>query len=114
MKPQDRIVTHLPMERLWNDSGELQARRVRDLARDDIRELLRTGPVQFVVANGGDHLRWIPIGERFEFWKHDVDAHLAKRDRIDLDDFPGGKAYVASEWAVADEQVPVIVLEVYH
>jgi len=28
-----------------------------------------TGQVQFIVANCGAKLNWIPMQERFEFWK---------------------------------------------
>jgi hypothetical protein len=113
MHPRDRIVTHLPLEELWNEEGVVPATRGRRLGREDIRRLLAGGWVQFVIANGGDPLRWIPLAERFNFWKSEVAPHLAETESFYLDDFPDGLAYVASEWAGAGDAV-IILLEASH
>jgi hypothetical protein len=48
----------LPLGELWDESGPLQGGRVRHLDQDLIRELMRTGTVQFIVADGMK-LNWI-------------------------------------------------------
>ncbi|HKX32497.1 MAG TPA: hypothetical protein VJ302_32725 [Blastocatellia bacterium] len=114
MNPRDRVVTRLPLEQLWTDDGELSATRGRRLDREAIRELLRRGLVQFVVADIGEPLRWIPPPECFTFWKTAVAAHLAEMESFNLDDFPEGRVQVASEWSVPGAEHPVIVLEMHH
>jgi hypothetical protein len=113
MRPQERIITRLPLEQLWDDSGNLAATRVRDLSRAEIRDLLTLLPVQFVVANVGKNLRWIAIEQRFEVWKRDVQIHLAD-DRDRLEEYPGGLAYTASEWRRPGNEVPIVLLEMHH
>lgn len=109
MKP----ILQLPLERLWRDDARVDAVRGRRLARDDVRELLRRGPVQFVIANVGHEPRWIPLNECFDFWKRDAAAHVADSDRFSLDEFPASLAYVASEWLEANSS-PIVVLEAHH
>jgi hypothetical protein len=104
----------MPLGQLWNDDGELAATRSRDLNREAIRELLARGSVQFVVADVGRGLRWIRPAERFEFWKNEVAGHLADGGRIDLDSFPSGLAYTASEWAGSPDGIPIVLLEAHH
>ncbi|TKD01181.1 hypothetical protein E8A74_31775 [Polyangium fumosum] len=109
-----RIVTRIPVEELWTDDGVLAATRLRTLDRVAIRDLLRRGPVRFVVADVGHDLRWIPPAERFDFWKRDGEIHFALTKEVHLDDLPDGMAYLASEWTVAGDEAPVLLLEVYH
>jgi hypothetical protein len=114
MNPHDRIVTTTPLQKLWNDSGEPSAARGRRLDRSAVRELLRRGPVLFVVADVGLRLWWVPLAERFTFWKRDVVVHLSDSERFCLDDFPDGAVYVASEWNSAGNEPPIVLLEVHH
>jgi hypothetical protein len=114
MNPRDRVVISTPMNQLWTDEGEIAATRGRRLDRAAIRELLRGGPVRFVVANPGHRLRWIPPSERFEFWKAEVAVHLAEADALHLEGSPGQLAYVATEWVVPDGEAPVVLLEANH
>ena len=107
-----RIVTRLPLAELWDDAGPLSAAEVRDLAAEDIRDLLRAGPVRFAVANVGSPLRWVPATECFQFWKAEVQSRVAGAS-ADLDDFTGGYCYFASEWGPV-EGPPVVVLAVAH
>lgn len=111
---RNRVVTRLPLGELWTDDGELSATRGAPLNRHAVREYLRRGPVRFVVANIGQTLRWIPLGERFEFWRRDVSLHLSDSGEIYLDEFPGGMAYWASEWTDSADETPIILLEVAH
>ena len=114
MKSRDRFVDVTPLQALWTDAGELLAKRGRLLDREGIRDLLRRGPVRFVVARVGHPLRWVPVEEQLEFWKRSVLGHLAEGERFHLDDFPDGVAYVASEWLSGDHQEPIVLLEVHH
>src|SRR5262245_52101336 len=110
----DRVVTRMPIEQLWTDDGEMPDTRGSQLKREAVRELLRRGPVQFVVADIGERLRWIPPHECYAFWKAEVAAHLAETESFDLDDFPEGRVYVASEWFGSEGKPPLILLEMHH
>jgi hypothetical protein len=113
LRPDQRIVTNLPLAELWNESGALHCERIRHLDRDLIRELVRTGPVQFIVANCGAKLNWIPMRERFEFWKTVRPQIADPMKRIQLDPFPNETAYTASEWRGSTGDV-LILLERHH
>ena len=97
-----------------DEDGDVVATRCNWLDREAIRNLLRRGSVHFVVAEIGRQLRWIPAAERFGFWKGDAAVHLAECKRIDLDAFPDGMAYIASEWAGSPDGVPIVLLETLH
>jgi hypothetical protein len=109
-----KIVTRLPLTELWRDDGFTTTSRVRWLTAEDIASLLRSGRVQFVVADIGASLRWIPAGECYDFWKRDLQLHLAAPDsKPSLDDGPDGYCYFASEWSSRDG-APIIVCERHH
>jgi hypothetical protein len=61
MNPAFRIVTSLPLTELFNESGRTMHRRVRDLGATELRELIKTGPVQFVFVDVGIPPQWIPL-----------------------------------------------------
>lgn len=113
--PKRRIVTSLPLAVLWNDEGELDAHRVRDVGINEIKEMLRQGAVQFVVASGGSPLEWIPSGVSFEFWKNEAKPRIvpAHVDGFSIDDYPGGYCYCAALWS-SQESGDIIVLETHH
>jgi len=74
---------------------------------------MRTGPVQFVVANCGVRLNWAPMQERFESWKA-VPSHIADPSKpILLKQFPNETTYIASEWRERAGEC-LILLEKYH
>src|SRR5437879_5957570 len=99
MNPTLRKATQLPLTCLWRDDGELAASRGRLLSGDDVRDLLRHGPIQFVVAACAEPLRWVPVLECFDFWMEEVQTHLADPEsQASLEEFPGGYCYFASEW----------------
>jgi hypothetical protein len=108
-----RVVTRLPLSELWNDAGAVRADLIRDLAADDIRELLRAGPVQFVVADVAAPLRWVPVDDCFRFWKSEVVPRMGAPSGAPLEAFPGGYCYFASEWGPV-EGPPVVVLSIAH
>ena len=109
-----KIVTQIPLVELWRDDGFTTTSRERWLAADDIASLLRVGRIQFVVADVGTPLRWISLGDCYDFWKREVQPHLAAPEsKTSLDDFPGGYCYFASEWSSRDG-APIIVCERHH
>ena len=109
-----RIVTHLPLRELWQDDGLKTTARIRSLTEDDIRSLLRSGKIQFVVVDVGAVPRWIQPNECFQFWKNEAQPRLAREARVILDDFPGGYCYFASPWDGGDPASPIVVLEKQH
>ena len=114
MRPDQRIVTKIPLTELWDDGdGTSTGERVRNLDQNDVVELLRSGPVQFLVADPGLKLRWIPTPQRFEFWKtvRPQIAHPGKP--IYREQFPNETAYIASEWRGRTGEC-LILLEQYH
>jgi hypothetical protein len=113
MRPDQRIVTNLPLTELWDETGALPGERIRHLDGNLIRGLMGTGQVQFIVANCGAKLNWIPMQERFEFWKA-TRPHVADALRpIYLERFPNRTAYIASEWRGRTGEC-LILLETQH
>lgn len=78
MKSNERNVSQLPLEGLWDAEGFVDASRIRDLGSSDIVGLLRSGKVGFVVADIGDPLKWIAADECYDFWKVEVKQHLVE------------------------------------
>jgi hypothetical protein len=110
MKPDQRIVTRLPIEELWNSSGPISTIKVRDLDAEQIRELLRTAQVRIIVAELGAPLKWIPNSETYDFWKQECKPRLADPDaQVSLEDFPGEYCYFASEWEAYDGAIIVLL-----
>ena len=93
-----KIVTHLPLRDLWRDNGLTTNARGRSFTKDDITDLLRTGLVQFVIADVGAPLQWIQLHDCHRFWKNEVRPHLAADSKAILDEFPGSSCYFASLW----------------
>ncbi len=108
-----RLVTSLPLDNLWNEFGLVESTLIRDLSATEIRELLRVGPVQFVVADVAAPLQWVPLAECFRFWKAEAQSRVAGQAGARLEDFPGEYCYFASEWQAVDGP-PVVVLAVAH
>jgi hypothetical protein len=113
MRPDQRIVTKIPLTELWDERGALPGERIRQLDENLIRGLMGTGQVQFMVAGCGAKLNWIPMPERFEFWKT-VRPQVANPSQpIHLKQFPNETAYVASEWRTNPGEC-LILLEAHH
>ena len=109
-----RIVIRTPLQEIWNSSGDVKASRRRYVGKEDIRKLLQNSAIEFIVANVGDELRWIPKSECFDFWKKEVFAHLSEPEiRIDLDQYPDQYCYSASVWGLPNGE-EIILLEKYH
>jgi hypothetical protein len=115
MEPKQRVVTRLPLEEVWREDGALASvQKLRTLQAQDVADLLRVGPVNFVVADVGTPLRWIDSTDCYRFWSTEINVHLAAPDqKCTLDEFPGGYFYVASEWR-RKEKFPIVVVERHH
>lgn len=108
-----RVVTQLPLRELWRDDGFSTTTRGKSLTFEDVREFLASGTVQFVVVDVGVAPRWIPASECFEFWKNEAKPHLAGDTKVDLNEFPGGYCYFASQWE-GETTAPIVLLEKSH
>ena len=103
----------MPLTELWDERGTLSNERLRILDQNNLVELLRAGPLQFVVADCGLKLIWIPTQQRFEFWKT-VKSQIADASRpIYREQFPNETAYIASEWRGHAGEC-LILLEKHH
>jgi hypothetical protein len=113
--PKLRIVTKLPLSELWTDAGPIEAQQGPALGDDDIRALLAAGPLQFLEANVGFPLDWLPPASRFEFWKKQVRQRLVPPDAgvVKSWTYPEGYCYYANKWTLADGAV-VVLLEMSH
>jgi hypothetical protein len=114
MPPQ--AVTRLPLAELWDEAGRVSLTKVRDVGAAAVADLLRDGPVRFVVADLGSGLSWVPADECYRFWKAEVKPRLVEPAAAEAGfrsgDYPGGYCYLASEWAGGPG--PVIALEARH
>ena len=63
-----RIVTQIPLNELWTPSQVLETNRIRLIRKNDLIGILRQTPVEFVVANIGYSLNWVPIDQCYPFW----------------------------------------------
>jgi hypothetical protein len=114
MEKNKKLVTQMPMTFIWTDSENIFVKREKYLTADDIHEVLRNYPVEFVIANIGEKLKWISTHQSFDFWKTEVKPHLADDiNNINLDNFMDNYAYVASKWS-GEIEIPIILLEKYH
>lgn len=113
MRPDQRIVTKLPLAELWDETGALPGERIRHLDESLIRGLMGIGQVQFIVADCGAKMNWISQQERFEFWKMVWPQIADPMKPIQLDQFPNETAYTASEWLGRTGEC-LILLEKHH
>jgi hypothetical protein len=114
MKLSGKVVTKIPLETLWTNELEIPAKRKSYLTKNDIKQLLKQSKLQFVIADGGYKLNWIEINKCFDFWKSEVEKHLATDiNKIYLDNFPDNYAYIASEW-IGEIETPIVLLEKVH
>jgi hypothetical protein len=110
------LVSRLPLEELWSDTVDLaEARCLGAVERDELTQLLREGPVWFVVADCGISLVWVDLEECYAFWTREVKPHLtALEAAVCLESYPDEYAYRAQLWVAENLARPVIVLEKLH
>jgi hypothetical protein len=116
MRPEQRIVVSAPLDELWDERGPIAATRGRALGLQEIAALLSSEAIDFVVANVGSPLRWLPVDDRFTFWKGEVKVRLVPADaeKFHPEDYPGEYCYVATQWRRSPEQSTIILLECHH
>lgn len=115
MRKELKIVAQIPLTHLWKDQEDLCVKRERNLTQNDIREILKQYPIEFVIADIGSKLKWISVEKCYEFWKSEVQGHLVDNQNKDiyLEGFSKEYAYFASEWT-GEIQTPIILLEKHH
>jgi hypothetical protein len=119
MRPDQRVVTTIPLAELWDASGPVAARRGSRVGDPDLRALLEgAGRVQFVVADAvGAPLRWIPLEDARAFWRHEVRPRIVRADaaRFECERYPGRYCYAATRWTrEGPDPVPLVLLERHH
>ncbi|MFC4455294.1 hypothetical protein [Deinococcus sonorensis] len=111
-----REVRYFPLEEVWSDQGGVSTECKGPLGTQGIKRLLAAQVVHFVIADVGAAFTWIPVEQRFPFWKNEVRPHLIEPAQAEqgfrLDELPDNYGYVASEWMWSDGVV--IVLCKYH
>jgi hypothetical protein len=113
LRPDQRLVTRIPLTELWDEDGILADKRIRNLDQSALLELVQSGPVRFVVADPGLKLEWIPTERRFQFWKAIKPQITDPGKRIRREDFPNQTFYTASEWRGRSGEC-LILLEKHH
>jgi len=108
-----RSINEIPLTDLWNENGVISEERLTYLIDEEIRNLLKKGKVQFVVANVGCPLEWIPIDNCFDFYKTKLKNRIADKEVNYLDNFPDNYFFYASEWK-SNNLLPIVSLEMYH
>ena len=103
-----RVVTRLPLARLWDEHAFLPHLRERALYEEDAAELLPDARV--AIAELGEPLRWLARGQTRAFWTHEAAPRLIPPGTPLL---PGAEyGYAASLWT-AEEARAVLLLEVH-
>jgi hypothetical protein len=118
MKTPERVVITIPMKAIWQEDGSPVTERLALLSAPEIAEILRSGPVRFVVADVSEPLRWIPLGTCFAFWKTEVKYNVCSHEsNLPLDAYPESYCFAASLWKNIAEPTsahPIILLEKQH
>lgn len=114
MRPDQRIYSGGHIDALWDSNGTLPLTCQGDIGAEQLADLLRHGPVRFVVPSVGEPLRWVSIESRFTFWKEEVKPRLVEPGgEAILENFPGESCYFATLWT-GEEQIPVVLLDEFH
>jgi hypothetical protein len=114
MTISDKIVITIPLDNIRTSTNELNAQRVGYLTQANIKDLLKRGQVNFILADVGQKLQWIQTNQCFAFWKSEAEQHIVTDvNNINLDNFIDNYAYIASEWK-SDDPTPIILLEKIH
>jgi hypothetical protein len=115
MDPRLRVVTQIPLQELWRIDGPVFGPREKWLSVDEIRELLREGAVEFVIADTGLPLKWVSLSDCHEFWKTEVRPHFADPHAVArIEDFPNGYFYSPSQWREPNSATSIVLLERHH
>ncbi len=111
---RNKIVSQIPLTEIWTETGEIFTMRKGYLDAVEIKAILREHKLEMVVADIGQKLKWINPEVQFTFWKSELKPHLCSdAGKIDIQNFPGEYAYLASEW-VGRTGLLLILIEKYH
>jgi len=95
--------------------------KVKDIGINEIKELLRTQDVIFVVDNIGIELKIIPKSDSYNFWKYDVKMRIVEPENAEkgfsLENYPDEYCYLASKWKNSydcNDLTTYILLQVSH
>ncbi|WP_165249791.1 hypothetical protein [Paludisphaera soli] len=115
IRPEQRLIMQTPLTELWDARGTLPIKERRDVGCEQVRQLLRDGPVRFVIADCGRTIRWIALEDSFRFWKEEVKSHLIDWSvhvrGTRLEDWPGEYFYSGSEWDEVDGAAVVLLVK---
>lgn len=110
-----RVVANLPLDEVWSAEGPLPLHRGDDLDRSAVETMLRKDPVQFLVAELGSPLEWVPLGDSRKFWRRDAAERLVgPKETGRLDDFTESYFYRAQAWVDAGGECALVLLEKNH
>lgn len=101
-----RLQLHSPREPL--PPGFTSARRLDHLLESDVRALVRSGPVRFIVEEDSGPLRQVPEWEWEAFWAAEVQDHVGNPLRASPGRFKGGYFFFAEGWT--DGGTPIVLL----
>ena len=108
------VITKLPLSKLFSEDPSIEFERKDQLFENDLKLMLKSGKVQFVTANVGNPIIWQEIENCYEFWKSEVRSHIVLNpERIDLSEYPGEYAYIASRWEGSNGK-SIVLLEMCH
>ena len=114
IKFSDRIIAALPLQELWDDTQIIATERKSYLTKDAIKDSLRQGPVQFIMADTGQKLNFIETENCYCFWKSEVEPRLVDDPQfINFETCPENYTYQASAWE-SIMKYPIILLEKIH
>ncbi len=112
MDPSKRIVIG-PVHELFDVLGVVEAHEIGELTAEGVRSLLRDGAVG-AIARLGFEIEWLEGRELFDWWKEEVRPRLwDPDDRPRLEDYPGERAWSATEWR-RDDGRPIVCFEDWH
>jgi hypothetical protein len=114
MELSQRIVTKMPMDSIWTENEELKSERKEYLSQNQVSEILKEGPLQFLIADVGNKLIWTKVDECYKMYKSYFKDHILRDvNYINLDDYKDNFCYLASLW-IGESKTPVILLEKFH
>lgn len=111
---RERIVTTIPLDFIWTDEAQVEASRERYLTPNELTEILKLHPVEFIVADPGAPLKRISVDKCYEFWEEEVKGRLlSPHGKVDRSRLRDEDVYLASEWS-GNIEVPIVLLEKIH
>jgi hypothetical protein len=90
-----------PIDEIWKELGVPTPERIRDqLTAKDIADLLRSSRAVHFWVTDVFHgvIERIPLNRCFAFWKEEVKERVVEEEGFAREQWPGGYAYLASEW----------------